>query len=68
LKHREAEGWHLGSLGLAYAALSDARRAIESSQPYQTLLDPPPEDPRVAHGMKNKTPNILDAWRLRSRG
>jgi len=26
---RDAEGRHLGSLGLAYAALGDARRAIE---------------------------------------
>ena len=25
------------------------QRAIESGQPYQTLLDPPPADPRAAH-------------------
>jgi len=25
------------------------RRAIESGQPYQTRLDPPPADPSVAH-------------------
>ena len=25
------------------------QRAIETGEPYQTLLDPPPADPRVAH-------------------
>ena len=25
------------------------QRAIKTSEPYQTLLDPPPADPRVAH-------------------
>jgi len=25
------------------------QQAIETCQPYQTLLDPPPADPRVAH-------------------
>lgn len=25
------------------------QRAIDSGEPYQTLLDPPPADPRVAH-------------------
>ena len=29
-----------------YDAMS---RAIETGEPYQTLLDPPPADPRVAH-------------------
>ena len=28
------------------------QHAIESGQPYQTLLDPPPADPRVAHPAK----------------
>ncbi|MDA2935386.1 hypothetical protein MYX82_13770 [Acidobacteria bacterium AH-259-D05] len=25
------------------------QHAIDTGQPYQTLLDPPPADPRVAH-------------------
>jgi hypothetical protein len=25
------------------------QRAIDTGEPYQTLLDPPPADPRVAH-------------------
>jgi len=25
------------------------RQAMDSGEPYQTLLDPPPADPRVAH-------------------
>ncbi|MBU0703865.1 MAG: hypothetical protein KKC18_08355 [Chloroflexi bacterium] len=25
------------------------QRAIETGEPYQTLLDPPPADPRMAH-------------------
>jgi hypothetical protein len=29
-----------------YDAMAEA---IEAGQPYQTLLDPPPADPRVAH-------------------
>ena len=28
------------------------QQAIETGQPYQTLLDPPPADPRVAHPPK----------------
>ena len=28
------------------------QQAIETGQPYQTLLDPPPADPRVAHPLK----------------
>ncbi len=28
------------------------QRAVESGQPYQMLLDPPPADPRVAHPAK----------------
>ena len=28
------------------------QQAIETGPPYQTLLDPPPADPRVAHGKK----------------
>lgn len=32
LKRRNAEGWALGNLGLAYAALGDSRRAIEFYQ------------------------------------
>ena len=28
------------------------QQAIETDQPYQTLLDPPPADPRVAHPAK----------------
>jgi hypothetical protein len=27
----------------------DMQRAIDTGQPYQTRLDPPPADPRVAH-------------------
>jgi hypothetical protein len=27
----------------------EMQQAIESGEPYQTLLDPPPADPRVAH-------------------
>jgi hypothetical protein len=27
-------------------------QAMESGEPYQTLLDPPPADPRVAHSIK----------------
>jgi len=29
LDRRQAEGWHLGNLGIAYAALGEVRRAIE---------------------------------------
>lgn len=28
------------------------QQAIETGRPYQTLLDPPPADPRVAHAPK----------------
>ncbi len=31
------------------------QQAIETGQPYQTLLDPPPADPRVAHPPKNES-------------
>ncbi len=27
----------------------EMQQAIETGRPYQTLLDPPPADPRVAH-------------------
>ncbi|HMY20000.1 MAG TPA: Eco57I restriction-modification methylase domain-containing protein, partial [Polyangium sp.] len=30
------------------------QRAIETGEPYQTLLDPPPADPRVAHPPREK--------------
>ena len=30
----------------------EIERAIETGRPYQTLLDPPPADPCVAHGKK----------------
>lgn len=30
------------------------QRAIESSEPYQTLLAPPPADPSLAHGRETK--------------
>ena len=29
LKHRATEGWHLGNIGIAYADLGEARKAIE---------------------------------------
>lgn len=28
-------------------------RAMESGEPHQTLLDPPPADPRVAHAARD---------------
>jgi len=28
----------------------EMKQAMESGEPYQTRLDPPPADPRVAHG------------------
>jgi len=28
------------------------QRAMDTGEPYQTLLDPPPGDPRVAHPAK----------------
>ena len=31
------------------------QQAIETGQPYQTLLDPPPADPRVAHPPRNES-------------
>jgi len=31
------------------------QHAIEAGQPYQTLLDPPPADPRVAHPSRNES-------------
>ena len=31
------------------------QQAIETGQPYQTLLDPPPADPRVAHLPRNES-------------
>ena len=31
------------------------QQAIETGQPYQTLLDPPPADPRVAHPARNES-------------
>ena len=31
------------------------QQAIETRQPYQTLLDPPPADPRVAHPPKDES-------------
>lgn len=31
------------------------QHAIETGQPYQTLLDPPPADPRVAHPPRNES-------------
>ena len=31
------------------------QQAIKTGQPYQTLLDPPPADPRVAHPPKNES-------------
>ena len=27
----------------------EMKRAMETGEPYQTILDPPPADPRVAH-------------------
>ena len=35
-----------------YAALAECQR---SGQPYQTRLNPPPADPRVAHPRKTET-------------
>ncbi|MCP4658341.1 MAG: N-6 DNA methylase, partial [bacterium] len=32
------------------------QRAIETAEPYQTLLDPPPADPRVAHPPREEDP------------
>ena len=31
------------------------QQAIETGQPYQTLLDPPPADPRVGHPPRNES-------------
>ena len=28
------------------------QKAMETGEPYQTLLDPPPADPRVAHPVR----------------
>ncbi len=34
------------------------QRAMETGEPYQTLLDPPPADPRVAHSQEPMTPDV----------
>jgi hypothetical protein len=39
-----------------YDALAEAQR---SGQPYQTLLNPPPADPAVAHPPKTKNQGCL---------
>jgi len=35
----------------------EMKKAMETSKPYQTILNPPPADPRIAHPL---TPNIHD--------
>ena len=56
LPHRQAQG--RGRHGeyrtrCVILEIYDAmQQAIETGQPYQTLLDPPPADPCVAHGKK----------------
>ena len=35
------------------------QQAIETGQPYQTLLDPPPADPRVAHPPRNESDVVV---------
>jgi len=30
----------------------EMKKAMETGKPYQTILDPPPADPRVAHTIK----------------
>jgi tetratricopeptide (TPR) repeat protein len=37
LNDRAAEGWHLGTLGLAYSALGEQRRAIEYNEMYLAI-------------------------------
>jgi len=32
----------------------EMKKAMETGEPYQTILDPPPADPRVAHPLKEK--------------
>ena len=40
------------------------QQAIETGQPYQTLLDPPPADPRVAHPPRNESDVLgrMEGW------
>jgi hypothetical protein len=33
----------------------EMQRAMETGEPYQTRLDPPPADPRVGHGARETT-------------
>ena len=33
----------------------EMRRAMDTGKPYQTWLDPPPADPRVAHGARQSS-------------
>jgi tetratricopeptide (TPR) repeat protein len=44
LKHREAEGVHLGNLGIAYAVLGETRKALECHE----------QSAKVAHDIGNK--------------
>ena len=40
------------------------QRAVESGQPYQALLDPPPADPRVAHSPEIRSSlGVKPRWR-----
>ena len=38
----------------------EMRRAMETGEPYQTRLDPPPADPRVAHGGRHQVQRTLE--------
>ena len=54
LKDRGAEGAHLGSLGLAYAALGDARRAIEFHEQHRD----------IAREIGDRRGEALGSWNL----
>jgi len=49
----EAAHGEYGTEGVILEIYDAMQQAIEAGQPYQTLLDPPPADSRVAHPPRN---------------